>query len=109
MGLTADDTQRVKTAYLSYAQGQPHIAPAMIDQFICGAIPGLNWEQLQGKKALRKGAADGSYDRGQFFALVNSSPEYIVFIRQHFPPAPPTPKEERIDGVDLIVEKGFAR
>lgn len=108
MGLTADDTQRVKMAFLSYAQGQPKIAAAMIDQFICGAIPGLTWEQLQAKKN-KKGGPDGSYDRGQFFALVHSSPEYIVFIRSYFPPAPPTPKETPIDGVELLVEKGFAR
>lgn len=108
MGLTQDDTQRVKMAFLSYCQGQPLIAPAMIDQFICGAIPNLTWEQLQAKKAIRKNPrADGCYDRGQFFALVNSSPEYIVFIRQYFPPAPLTPREERIDGVEVMTAKGF--
>lgn len=107
MGLTDEDKQRVKTAFLSYAQGQPHIAPAMIDQFICGAIPNLSWEQLQAKKVVKKAGDASPYDRGSFFALVNSSPEYIVFIRQHFAPAPPTPKEARIDGVDVMVAKGF--
>jgi len=107
MGLTDEDKQRVKTAFLSYAQGQPQVAPAMIDQFICGAIPNLSFEQLQAKKTVKKVGGDGGYDRAAFFALVNSSPEYIVFIRQHFQPAPPTPKAAQVDGVDVMVAKGF--
>lgn len=106
MGLTQEQTQRVKTAFLSYAQGQPKITEAMIDQFICGAIPGLSWEQLQQKKSAKKGAADG-YDRGAFFALVNTDPAYINFITQYFPPAPPDPKEPEVDALALKAAKGF--
>lgn len=78
----------------------------MIDQFICGAIPGLTWEQLQAKKAAKKGAADG-YDRGAFFALVNSDPAYIKFITQHFPPAPLEEKAPEVDALALKTAKGF--
>ncbi|CCW62614.1 unnamed protein product [Phytomonas sp. EM1] len=106
MGLTTDQTQRIKTAFLSYAQEQPKITETMIDQFICGAIPNLSWEQLQEKKAKRKGSADG-YDRGEFFALVQTNPAYIDFIVKNFPPAPIEPKESEIDGLALKTEKGF--
>lgn len=106
MSLTQDQTQRVKTAFLSYSQGQPKIPEAMIDQFICGAIPGLSWEQLQEKKAARKGAPDG-YNLGQFFALVNAEPAYVAFVEQHFPPAPPKEKEPEIDTLALKTAKGF--
>lgn len=106
MGLTAEQTQRVKTAFLSYSQGQPKIPEAMIDQFICGAIPGLAWEQLQAKKAARK-TPDSTYDRGAFFALVNTEPAYMVFIEQHFPPAPVEEKPPEVDALALKAAKGF--
>ncbi|CBZ27511.1 conserved hypothetical protein [Leishmania mexicana MHOM/GT/2001/U1103] len=106
MGLTQDQTQRVKTAFLSYAQGQPKVSEAMMDQLICGAIPGLSWEQLQAKKAVRKVGADG-YDLGAFFAIVNSDPAYIAFIQQHFPPAPPEQREPEVDALALKTAKGF--
>lgn len=105
MGLTSEQTQRVKTAFLSYSQGQPKIAESMIDQFICGAIPGLTWEQLQAKKAVKK-CTDG-YDRGSFFALVNSDPAYIKFIEQYFPPAPMEEKPPEVDALALKTAKGF--
>jgi len=106
MGLTPDQTQRVKTAFLSYAQGQPKVSEAMIDQLICGAIPGLSWEQLQAKKSVKKVGPDG-YDMGSFFALVHSDPAYINFIQQYFPPAPVPPKEPEIDALALKSAKGF--
>jgi hypothetical protein len=106
MGLTQDQTQRVKTAFLSYAQGQPKVSEAMIDQLICGAIPGLSWEQLQAKKAVRKVGPDG-YDLGAFFAIVNSDPAYITFIQQYFPPAPLAEKEPEVDALALKTAKGF--
>ncbi|CCW65953.1 unnamed protein product [Phytomonas sp. Hart1] len=106
MGLTTDQTQRVKTAFLSYAQGQPKISDAMIDQFICGAIPNLTWEQLQAKKSKKRSSADG-YDRADFFALVQTEPAYIEFIVQNFPPAPIEPKEPEIDGLAMKTAKGF--
>lgn len=106
MGLTQDQTQRVKTAFLSYAQGQPKVSEAMIDQLICGAIPGLTWEQLQAKKAVRKVGADG-YDMGAFFAIVNSDPAYIAFIQQYFPPAPIAEKAPEVDALALKTAKGF--
>ena len=106
MGLTHEQTQRVKTAFLSYAQGQPKVSDAMIDQLICGAIPGLSWEQLQAKKAVRKVGADG-YDLGSFFAVVNSDPAYIAFIEKYFPPAPEKEKEPEVDALALKTAKGF--
>lgn len=107
MGLTQEQTQCVKTAYLSYAQGQPHVTEAMLDQFICGAVPGLSWEQLQERKVRCKKDANGCYDLGAFFALVNADPTYINFIVQHFPPAPVAEKAPEVDGLALKAAKGF--
>lgn len=105
VNLTAEQTQRVKTAFLSYAQGKPKVPEAMMDQLICGAIPGLNWEQLQAKK-IKKPDADG-YSLGDFFAIVHSDPRFITFIEGYFPPAPPEQKQPQVDGLDVKVAKGF--
>lgn len=82
------------------------VSEAMIDQLICGAIPGLSWEQLQEKKRKTKPSGTG-YDRSAFFSLVNSDPVYVAFICQHFPPAPPEAKAVPIDGLEVKVAKGF--
>ncbi|KEG09543.1 hypothetical protein DQ04_05051010 [Trypanosoma grayi] len=103
--ITADESQRIKTAFLSYAQGQSKVPEAMMDQLICGAIPGLTWEQLQEKKKGR-GAADG-FDRSAFFALVASDDQYVRFVAQHFPPAPVEEKPPEVDALELKTQKGF--
>ncbi|KAG8344222.1 hypothetical protein ERJ75_000426600 [Trypanosoma vivax] len=102
--ISSDETQRIKTAFLSYSQGQPKISEQMIDQFICGAIPGLSWEQLQEKKG--SGAANG-YDRSAFFQLVTSDERYVQFIVANFPCAPPDEKPPEIDVLELKTQKGF--
>ncbi|EPY33337.1 hypothetical protein STCU_02291 [Strigomonas culicis] len=106
MGLTAEETQRVKTAFLSYAQGQPKVTEAMIDQMICGAVPGIGWEDLQKRKHVKHVGADG-YSLPDFFAVVNSDPVYLKFICQYFPPQPKEEKPPVIDGLDVKTAKGF--
>ncbi|CAD2219767.1 hypothetical protein AGDE_02902 [Angomonas deanei] len=106
MGLTEDEKQRVKTAFLSYAQGQPTVQEAMIDQLICGAVPDCPWEELQERKSVREVGPEG-YDLPDFFALVNSDPAYIKFIVEYFPAAPPKEKEPEVDALALKTAKGF--
>nr|5KGQ_A Chain A, Uncharacterized protein [Trypanosoma cruzi] len=103
--ISHEDTQRIKTAFLSYAQGQDKVTEAMIDQLICGAFPGLSWEQLQEKKKGR--AAANGYDRSAFFSLVASDEQYVRFIAQHFPCAPEEEKPPEIDALELKTQKGF--
>jgi hypothetical protein len=106
MKLNQDQTQRVKTAFLAYSQAQPTISAQMIDQFICGAIPGLTYEQLvEIKKG--KGAADGSYDRPQFFQLVNSNEAFQLFCVNNYQPMPEEAKAPEVDALALKAEKGF--
>lgn len=105
MKLDPTQIQQVKTAFVAYSQGQPKVPLAMIDQFICGAIPGLNYEQLQ---ELKKGKGhDDGYDIGQFFALVNSNEAFQSFCIAHYPPAPKEEKAPEVDALALKAEKGF--
>ncbi|KAH9597140.1 hypothetical protein LSM04_003454 [Trypanosoma melophagium] len=112
--LTHDETQRVKTAFLSYSQGQNRVPEAMMDQLICGAVPGLTWEQLQARKPAKSTNANkkdnnsnDGYDRGAFFALVASDPVYVQFITAHFPPAPEEERAPEVDALELKTQKGF--
>nr|CCC92402.1 conserved hypothetical protein [Trypanosoma congolense IL3000] len=102
--MTHDQTQRVKTAFLSYSQGQPKVTEQMIDQLICGAIPGISWEDLQAKKG--RNAAEG-FDRSAFFSLVSSDERYVQFIEANFPCAPEEEKAPQIDALELKTAKGF--
>ncbi|AAZ13407.1 uncharacterized protein TEOVI_000251600 [Trypanosoma equiperdum] len=102
--LTHEDTQRIKTAFLSYSQGQPKVTEQMMDQLICGAIPGISWEELQAKKGPK--AAQG-YDRSAFFSLVTSDDRYVQFIVANFPPAPEEEKAPQVDALELKTAKGF--
>ena len=105
MKLNQVQVQQVKTAYVAYAQGQPKITPSMIDQFICGAIQGLSFEQLTELKK-GKGSADG-FDLPQFFALVNSNEAFQNFCIANYPPAPEEEKAPEVDALALKAEKGF--
>jgi hypothetical protein len=106
MKLDATQTQQVKTAFLAYSQAQPKVSLAMIDQFICGAIPGLSYEQLTDLKKAHKGSDEG-YDVGQFFALVNSNEAFQHFCIANYPPAPKEEKAPEVDALALKAEKGF--
>lgn len=106
MKLDGTQTQQVKTAFIAYSQAQAKVPLAMIDQFICGAIPGLSYEQLVDLKKHHKGAEDG-YDMGQFFALVNSNEAFQNFCIANYPPAPKEEKAPEVDALALKAEKGF--
>ncbi|ORC88824.1 uncharacterized protein TM35_000152550 [Trypanosoma theileri] len=105
--LTHDEAQRVKTAFLSYSQGQSRVPEAMMDQLICGAVPGLTWEQLQARKPAKNSSNADGYDRSAFFALVASDPVYVQFIAAHFPCAPEEERAPEIDALELKTQKGF--
>lgn len=105
MKLNHEQQQRVKTAFLAYSQGAPKVSLAMVDQFICGAIPGLTYEQLCEFKKI-KGTEEG-YDLPHFFQLVNANEAFQNFCIVNYPPAPEAEKAPEIDALALKAEKGF--
>ena len=102
---SADEVQRLKTAFVAYSQNSDKIPAAMIDQLICGTFQNLTFEQLQ---EIKKGhSCDNGFDRSQFFGFVSSNEHIARFCIAHYPPAAPEEKAPEIDALALKAEKGF--